>query len=329
MMAFKVIWSLLLLVVLTSAKSHHHKHHHKNTTTDQGDAKSGIARRPNFLTRGTKKQSLGMPFNNLDQQGLGGEPVGHIHDATEGVGGLGGDADGMPIGMGAGAEPLGMAKGKGGPMEGHGGSMQGLSEDVEGIHNNEDVNRPFNEAEAGGEMEAAHGGSMMEGGKSNGGFMSQGMMSNGGGGNGMGSFNGGGNEMMGGGGGGGGGSFMEQPEEGPEFRGPKKDPLGGEIRPFNDEYKNDDGKHLLGPHGNNGMSGHSNGMPYEGMNKFGPMAEEGGQGAGEGGEVGEGSEQMELRHGKAPNGVEEMGHKLAHTKNTVAHRKHPSAKTQR
>ena len=52
--------------------------------------------------------------------------VGHIHDATEGVGGLGGDADGMPVGMGAGAEPLGMSKGKESSMDSH--SMQGLSE---------------------------------------------------------------------------------------------------------------------------------------------------------------------------------------------------------
>merc|ERR1712168_756792 len=109
----------------------------------------------------------------------------------------------------------------------------------------------------------------MEGGKSNGGFMSQGMMSNGGGS--MRGSMGGGSEMMGGGGGGGaGGNFMEQPEEGGEFRGPKKDPLGGEIRPFNDEYKHDDGKNLLGRHGNNGMSGQSTGMPYDGgMSKFG------------------------------------------------------------
>ena len=36
---------------------------------------------------------------------------GHL-DASEGVGGLGGDQEGIPIGMGAGAEPLGMTKGK-------------------------------------------------------------------------------------------------------------------------------------------------------------------------------------------------------------------------
>lgn len=320
MMALKVIWPILVLAALCYGKSHHHKHHHKSNE-NQGDAKSGIARRPSLLTRGTKKQSLGMPFNNLDQQGLGGEPVGHIHDATEGVGGLGGDADGMPIGMGAGAEPLGMAKGKGGPMEGHGGSMQGISEEGDGIHGNEDVTRPFNEAEA-GEMEGVHGGSMMEGGKSTGGFMSQGMMSNGGSSNGMGS------EMMGGAGAG--GNFMEQPEEGGDFRGPKKDPLGGEIRPFNDEYKHDDGKNLLGSHGNNGMSGHGTGMPYDGVNKFGSMSEEGGEQGGAGGEEGgEGSEQMELRHAKAPNGVEEMGHKLAQSKNTVTHHKHSQVKSQR
>jgi len=65
------------------------------------------------------------------------------------------------------------------------------------------------------------------------------------------------------------------------------------------------------------------------MSKFGSMegGEQGGAGGG-GEEGGEGSEQMELRHGKAPNGVEDMGHKLAHTKNTVAHRKHPRAKSQ-
>ena len=146
-------------------------------------------------------------------------------------------------------------------------------------------------------------------GKSNGGFMSQGMVSNGGGTNGMGSFTGENSEMMGGAGAGGaGGNFMEQPEEGGEFRGPKKDPLGGEIRPFNDEYKHDDGKNLLGSHGNNGMSGHGTGMPYDGVNKFGSMSEEGGEQGGAGGEEGgEGSEQMELRHAKASNGVEEMG----------------------
>jgi len=272
-----------------------------------------------------------MPFNNLDQQGLGGEPVGHIHDATEGVGGLGGDADGVPIGMGAGAEPLGMAKGKGGMMDDHGGAMQGLNEDGEGIRGGtEDVTRPFNEAEA-GEMEAARGGNMLEG-KSSNGFVSNGMPN--GGGNNMGGFAPGTAEGMPTNGGGAGNNFMEQPEEEGNFRGPKKDPLGGEIRPFNDEFKNDDGKNLLNSHGSHGMSaGGGGGYQGGGMNKFSspPASEEGDEQGGGAAEM----EQQEFRHGKGQNNAENLkgdmdGHsRRANTKNTVAHHKHPRAKSLR
>ena len=54
------------------------------------------------------------------------------------------------------------------------------------------------------------------------------------------------------------------------FRGPKKDPLGGEIQPFNDEYKNDDknGKQLLNSRGKDGMSSYGGGMSKFGGTLF-------------------------------------------------------------
>merc|ERR1719242_2992478 len=102
----------------------------------------------------------------------------------------------------------------------------------------------------------------------------------------------------------------------------KKDPLGGEIRPFNDEYKQDDGKNMLNSHGRNGMSGSN--MQYQGgMNKFSPVPEE----EQEHGEGGVEMEQQELRHGKGHNNVEDSkgeadgNGRLVHTKNTVARHK--------
>lgn len=280
----KVIGLIILVLTICSAKkSHPHKHHLKKIA-DTGNAKSIINGKPKAIPSNTnatgkstisKKQSLGMPLNNMDEQGLGGEPVGHL-DASEGVGGLGGDQDGIPIGMGAGAEPLGMAKGKGGMpngMEENGGGMQGLNEENENIHQNEDVARPFQEQQGGDFIEGGHGTSMMSGHSSN--FMPSSSNDNpmnmmggsngggvGGGGMGMNNFMGNGEE-----GGEHGGNFMEHESDGGDYRGPKKDPLGGVIKPFNDEYKNSEGE----PEGH---SMHHGGDSSHGMS-FSPMHEEG------------------------------------------------------
>jgi len=297
-MALKIIGLLLLGLSLCYSKRSHHKHRLKKTNAlpDLGSAKSVVAHQPklDLVSNGTKKQSLGMPFNNLDQQGLGGEPVGHIHDvhdASEGVGGLGGDADGVPIGMGAGAEPLGMSKGKEmhgiNGMDDHGGAMQGLNEESEAMHGgNEDVTRPFNEEQE-GDFDAGHGGKGMMSEQSNGYMPSSGgsnpmsMMGSSHGGHGGGSM---GNFMGGGGGGGGdgnegmsngGGNFMEPSDDDSSFKGPKRDPLGGDIKPFNDEFKNDDGSH--GGHNlmMNGPEGMSRGsMSQGGMSRFSPMSDD-------------------------------------------------------
>jgi len=259
----QVVGFLLIGLSLCLAKrSHHHKKHNiiKNVTVaNPAKEKSTISKKlktdKDSMTNATgksvifKKQNLGMPLNNNDDQGLGGEPVGHL-DASEGVGGLGGDQEGIPIGMGAGAEPLGMAKGK--PMVGPnvGNPMQGLGD--ESLHDAEVNARPFHDQQGGDYIEGEHGENSMNGHPSN--FMpnpnngdSMNMMGHPGG---MNNFMSNGEEENDHG-----GNFMDHEGDGNNFRGPKKDPLGAEIRPFNDEFKNmneggEQGNHMMGnPHG--------------------------------------------------------------------------------
>lgn len=205
-------------------RSHHSKHGDKKVLSTISDKDKSFIKQSNLakISHGTgksvisKKQSLGMPLNNNDDQGLGGEPVGHL-DASEGVGGLGGDQDGVPIGMGAGAEPLGMAKGK--DMS-DGATMQGLNEDS--MHDNDDA-RPFQEQQGGDFIEGERSENMMNDRPNH--FISSGPSHTG-----MNSFMGNGDEEHG-------ENFMDHENDGNSYIGPKKDPLGAEIKPFNDEFK--------------------------------------------------------------------------------------------
>lgn len=50
-------------------------------------------------------------------------------------------------------------------------------------------------------------------------------------------------------------NFMEHENDEESYKGPKKDPLGAEIRPFNDEFKNkNSGSHIVESNTNNGGS---------------------------------------------------------------------------